>query len=127
MEEVFGEFAEKFGRRKSMVEGYNMEDAEAVIVCLGSMAGTAKYISDKLRAEGTKVGVVKVVSFRPFPYRKLRSVIGDIKKVAVLDRTTGFGDRERLCGQRQSRLCRETVWSRITLRAWQAGISAWIP
>ena len=34
---------------------------------------------------------MKVVSFRPFPYRKLRSVIGDIKKVAVLDRTTGFG------------------------------------
>ena len=72
-------------------EGYNMEDAEAVIVCMGSMAGTAKYISDKLRAQGRKVGVVKVVSFRPFPYRKLRSVIGDIKKVAVLDRTTGFG------------------------------------
>lgn len=91
MEEVFEEFERKFGRRKSMVEGYNMEDAEAVIVCMGSMAGTAKYISDKLRAQGRKVGVVKVVSFRPFPYRKLRSVIGDIKKVAVLDRTTGFG------------------------------------
>lgn len=91
MEEVFEEFERKFGRRKSMVEGYNMEDAESVIVCMGSMAGTAKYISDKLRAQGRKVGVVKVVSFRPFPYRKLRSVIGDIKKVAVLDRTTGFG------------------------------------
>lgn len=65
MEEVFEEFERKFGRRKSMVEGYNMEDAESVIVCMGSMAGTAKYISDKLRAQG--------------------------RKVAVLDRTTGFG------------------------------------
>lgn len=91
MEEVFEEFNEKFGRKKSMVEGYNMEDANAVIVCLGSMAGTAKYISDNLRKEGRKVGVVKVVSFRPFPYRKLREIIGDIKKIAVLDRTTGFG------------------------------------
>lgn len=91
MEEVFAEFQQQFGRKKSLVEGYNIQDAEAVIVCLGSMAGTAKYVSDQLRAQGKKVGVVKVVSFRPFPYRQLQKVIGSVKKIAVLDRTAGFG------------------------------------
>lgn len=91
MEEVFQEFAEKFGRKKSVVEGYNLEDAEAVIVCLGSMSGTAKYVSDQLRKQGKKVGVVKVVSFRPFPGSQLKALIGNIKKVAVIDRTGGLG------------------------------------
>lgn len=91
MEEVFSEFKDKFGRSKALVEGYNLEGAEAVIVCLGSAAGTAKYTSDKLRAEGKKVGVIKIVSFRPFPYELLRKLIGNINKVAVIDRTTGFG------------------------------------
>ena len=91
MEEVFKEFENKFGRKKSVVEGYNLEDAEAVIVCLGSMAGTAKYMSDRLREQGKKVGVVKVVSFRPFPHAQLREMIGGIEKIAVIDRTTGFG------------------------------------
>ncbi len=91
MEEVFNEFSQKFGRTKAMIEGYNMEEAEAVIVCLGSMAGTAKYVSDVLREQGQKVGVLKVVSFRPFPYKKLRAMLGNTKKLAVIDRTTGFG------------------------------------
>lgn len=91
MDEVFTEYNQTFGRKKSLVEGYHTEDAEAVIVCLGSMAGTAKYVSNELRALGKKVGVVKVVSFRPFPYEQLKTVIGDVKKIAVLERTTGFG------------------------------------
>ena len=91
MEEVFQEFEEKFGRKKSLVEGYNLEDAQAVIVCLGSMSGTAKYVSDKLRKQGKKVGVAKVVSFRPFPAKQLRTLMRNIKKVAVIDRTGGLG------------------------------------
>lgn len=91
MEEVFAEYYKNFGRKKALVEGYNLEEAEAVIVCMGSMVGTAKYVSDQLRECGKKVGVVKIVSFRPFPFKQLKSIIGDIKKVAVIDRTTGFG------------------------------------
>lgn len=91
MNAVFDEFYAKFGRKKSMVEGYKTEDAEAVIISLGSMSGTIKYVVDQLRAQGKKVGAVKVVSFRPFPTQELRAAIGDVKKVAVIDRTTGFG------------------------------------
>ncbi|SDN41898.1 pyruvate ferredoxin oxidoreductase alpha subunit [Megasphaera paucivorans] len=91
MEKVFSEFENEFGRKKSLIEGYNTNDADAVIVCLGSMSGTAKYVSDLMREQGIKVGVIKVVAFRPFPYKALREVIGNITKVAVLDRTAGLG------------------------------------
>ena len=91
MLEVFEEFYQKFGRRKALVEGYRTEDAEAVVVTLGSMSGTAKYVVDQLHEQGHKVGAVKVVSFRPFPAKELRELLSGIKKVAVIDRTTGFG------------------------------------
>lgn len=91
MNEVFDEFNEKFGRKKSLVEGYRLEDAQAVVVTLGSMSGTAKYVVDRLREQGQKVGAIKVVSFRPFPAKELKEMVGTIKKVAIIDRTTGFG------------------------------------
>lgn len=91
MNEVFEEFHQKFGRKKAMVEGYRVEDAEAVVVTLGSMSGTAKYVVDRLREQGQKVGAVKVVSFRPFPANELQEMLAGIGKVAVIDRTTGFG------------------------------------
>ncbi|MDR1000093.1 MAG: pyruvate ferredoxin oxidoreductase [Clostridiales bacterium] len=91
MGEVFQEFAELFGRKKSVVEGYRTDDADAVIVTLGSMSGTAKYVVNHMREKGYKVGAAKVVSFRPFPYEELRRVLENAAKVAVLDRTTGFG------------------------------------
>ena len=91
MQDVFAEFGRKFGRQKSLVEGYRTEDAEAVIISLGSMSGTIKHVVNELREKGYKVGIVKIVSFRPFPAAELKEVIGTIKKVAVIDRTTGFG------------------------------------
>lgn len=91
MAEVFGEYAARFGRGKAAVEGYRTQDAQAVIVTLGSMSGTAKYVVDELRKQGQKVGAVKVACFRPFPVEALRAAIGSARKVAVLDRTNGFG------------------------------------
>lgn len=91
MDEVFAEFEQRFGRKKSAVEGYCLDDAEAVIICMGSMSGTTKYVVDQLRAEGKKVGMIKVFSFRPFPARKLAEMLRGISKVAVIDRSCGFG------------------------------------
>ncbi len=90
-QEVFAAFEKEFGRHKEVVEGYRAEDAEAIIITQGSMSGTAKYVVDKLREEGQKVGAVKIVMFRPFPYEALRQVCGSVKKVAVLDRSAGLG------------------------------------
>lgn len=91
MNDVFSEYERRFGRKKSVVEGYRMEDAEAAVVTLGSMSGTAKYVVDTLREQGQKVGAVKVVAFRPFPYRELRELLAKVERIAVIDRTTGFG------------------------------------
>ncbi len=89
--EVFADFEKEFGRHKGVVEGYRVEDADAIIITQGSMSGTAKYVVDKLRELGQKVGAVKIVIFRPFPYEALRQACGSVKKVAVLDRTAGLG------------------------------------
>lgn len=91
IEKVQKEFEEKFGRKLNIVEGYKTEDADAVLVALGSMCGTAKYVVDKMRADGKKVGLVKVVSFRPFPSKQLKAILDRKKVIGVFDRSVGFG------------------------------------
>ena len=55
------------GRTYGLIETYMMDDAEEAIVIIGSSAGTAKEAINELRAQGKKVGQIKVRSFRPFP------------------------------------------------------------
>jgi pyruvate ferredoxin oxidoreductase alpha subunit len=55
------------------------------------MSGTAVYTVDQMRAEGHKVGAVKIVSFRPFPYRLLQERLSHIPRIAVLERATSIG------------------------------------
>ncbi|MCG0239988.1 MAG: pyruvate ferredoxin oxidoreductase [Firmicutes bacterium] len=89
--EVMDEFARHFGRRYDLVETYRCEDAEAVLVTLGSMSGTGKYVVDQLRAQGQKVGLLRVVSFRPFPADRVRAALSRVPVVGVMDRSAGLG------------------------------------
>lgn len=91
IEEVQQEFEETFGRKYEIVEGYKTEDADVVLIALGSMCGTAKYVVDKMREEGKKVGLAKVTVFRPFPVEQIRKVLGDKKVIGVFDRSAGLG------------------------------------
>lgn len=91
IEERFKKFNEVFGRKYSLVESYYTEDAETVIVCLGSMAGTALHTVKELRKLGKKVGLVRVVSFRPFPKEALATALQGINNVAVIDRISAVG------------------------------------
>lgn len=91
VEEVFEEFEEKFGRKLEIVEGYRTEDAEVVIVALGSMCGTIKHVVDMMRKEGKKVGLAKLTIFRPFPVKQLSQVLSGSKVVGVFDRSSGLG------------------------------------
>ncbi len=91
IEEIAKEFEEKFGRKINIVEGYKTEDADVVLVALGSMCGTAKYVVDKMRKEGKKVGLAKVVVFRPFPVKHLKEILSGKKVIGVFDRSTGLG------------------------------------
>jgi len=91
IEKVQKEFEEKFGRKYEIVEGYKTEDADVVLVALGSMCGTAKYVANKMRAEGKKVGVAKVIVFRPFPAKQLREVLSGKAVIGAFDRSAGIG------------------------------------
>jgi len=90
-EEVMREFSQRFGRESQPVEFYRCEDAEEVVITLGSMSGTAAYSVDRLRAQGEKVGLAKIVSFRPFPHKILRKRLAGVHRIAVLERSTSMG------------------------------------
>ncbi|MGQ9618364.1 MAG: transketolase C-terminal domain-containing protein [Candidatus Aminicenantia bacterium] len=88
------EFGEKFGRKYDFFEEYRTDDAELIIIVMGSAAGTAKATVDELREEGKKVGVIKLRVLRPFPYIELQSTLKKAKAIGVMDRSMspgGFG------------------------------------
>jgi len=91
IKDVGAEWSELSGRPFDVIEGWGMEDAECVIVTLGSTAGNARHVARELRAEGKKVGVLKVRVFRPFPVTEIAAALVGVKAVAVLDRAESFG------------------------------------
>jgi len=91
IQQVQKEFADLFGRSYGLVEDYRCDDAEVVLVTLGSMSGTAKYVVNKMREEGKKVGVLKITVFRPFPVKQINEVLKGKKIVGVIDRSAGLG------------------------------------
>jgi pyruvate ferredoxin oxidoreductase alpha subunit len=93
--EAFAEVAAEFellaGRRHAPVEAYRLDDAEHTIVALGSTAGTVKDVVDELRAAGEAVGLLKIVSFRPFPATAVAAALTGVACVTVLDRADSPG------------------------------------
>lgn len=90
--QITQEFSKIFGRNyNGLLEGYRIEDAQRVIVAMGSVCGTIKDVVDELRAKGKKVGLLKIVSYRPFPIAAVYDALKDIPKVAVLDRALSLG------------------------------------
>ena len=86
------EFGTLFGRDYSaLVEGYRLDDAETAIVAMGSICGTIKDSIDEMRAEGKKVGLLKLRVFRPFPSEEIAQALSNVKRVAVLDKNISLG------------------------------------
>lgn len=84
---IDAEFERQFGRKYGgQIEAYRIDDAEIVIVLMGSSAGTGKVVIDEKRAEGLKVGLVKIRLFRPFPWQRLAEVFKNKKAIGVIDR-----------------------------------------
>jgi pyruvate ferredoxin oxidoreductase alpha subunit len=92
--EIFGEFAKQFGRQYKLVESYKAEDAETIIVVMGSIAQTAMTAVDAMRAKGKKVGVVRPRVFRPFPGEELFAAIKGAKNLVLIDRVSSFAGGE---------------------------------
>ena len=91
IDQVQEDFAKVSGRRYNIIEPYRLEDADYAVLAMGSTAGTLKDIVDELRAEGKKVGSIKLRLFRPFPAKELAKALEGLKGVAILDRAVSIG------------------------------------
>ena len=105
------EFGEMTGRTYGLIETYMMDDAEEAIVIIGSSAGTAKEAINELRAQGKKVGQIKVRSFRPFPSEDICEALKNVKAFAVMDKDDSFNAH---CGP---------MFAEVTASLYAAGIS----
>ena len=92
------DFVKLFGRRAGgehdldgLVTSYQVDDAEIILVALGSVIGTIKDVVDEMRELGTKVGVLGITSFRPFPLDSVRTSVMHAKKVIVVERAFAPG------------------------------------
>lgn len=88
--DVADEFAGISGRQYGLFEEYKTEDADYIMLLIGSAAGTAKEAVDELRAEGKKVGVLKLRVFRPFPAEEIVEALKNCKAAAILDRCESY-------------------------------------
>ena len=88
--EVAERFYELSGRKYGYFEEYKTEDADYIMLSMGSAAGTAKAAVDELRAQGKKVGVLKLRVFRPFPEKELAEALKHCKAVAIMDRCESY-------------------------------------
>lgn len=85
-------FSKKFGRESGgLVRGYHLENAETVIVTMGSVAGTIKDTVDDLNAAGHKFGVLSIISFRPFPIDEIKKSLEKAKKIIVVEKAFSVG------------------------------------
>jgi pyruvate ferredoxin oxidoreductase alpha subunit len=90
--EVADEFQGIFGRDSGgLVRGYRTEDAETIIVALGSVLGTIKDAVDERREAGEKVGVLGIISFRPFPMLAIRNALRHAERVIILEKALAIG------------------------------------
>jgi len=86
------EFQNIFGRGSGgLVRGYRLEGAETVVIALGSVLGTIKDTVDEMRDAGEKIGVLGVVSFRPFPLAAVRAALGEAKRYVVIEKSLAVG------------------------------------
>ena len=91
---VFKEVSEKYekisGRKINMIDTYMVEDAEIVIIAIGSTAETIEEVVDRRRKNGEKVGVIAIRMFRPFPEEEIISALKNVKNIAVMDKVMDY-------------------------------------
>jgi pyruvate ferredoxin oxidoreductase alpha subunit len=90
--QVSAEFRAAFGRDSGgLVRPYRTEDAEVVLVAMGSTLGSATDVVDELRAEGVAVGLLGIGCYRPWPYDEVRAALARIPRVVVVNRAIAVG------------------------------------
>jgi pyruvate ferredoxin oxidoreductase alpha subunit len=90
--ELAAEFRERFGRDSGgLIRTYRTEDAETIVVALGSVIGTIQEVVDEMRERGSRIGCVSICSFRPFPLAAMREALHRAKRVVVLEKCLAVG------------------------------------
>lgn len=104
-------FAEIFGRQYTgLLESYLTEDAEYILITLGSIAGLVRETVDKLRKEGKKVGLLRLRYIRPFPNEEIAETVKKVKAAAVLEKDISFGNEGTVYTNVNSALQKSGVW-----------------
>jgi pyruvate ferredoxin oxidoreductase alpha subunit len=86
------EFSAVFGRSSGgLLHRYRVEGAEVVVVAMGSVLGSLADVVDDLRDEGIRVGALGVTCFRPWPFDDVRTALGDVPRVVVVNRAISVG------------------------------------
>lgn len=91
IDESFHDFEVKFRRKYEKVSEFMVDDADVVLLTMGSMTGTARESVRKMREKGIKAGLIKITVFRPFPKEELEKILKKIKLLAVVDRNISIG------------------------------------
>ena len=90
--ELAAEFKAAFGRESGgLVRPYRLEDAETVVVAMGSVNGTIKDVIDDRREAGDKIGCLSICSFRPFPLEEVRAHLLGVRRIVVLEKSLAVG------------------------------------
>lgn len=108
-----------FDRNLSVAEGFMTEGAQAILLSMGSMSGTAKQVVKDLRAQGKQVGLINLTVYRPFPADKLRTLIPSGAVVGVFDRSSGYGS---LGGPVWNELCAAMRGEDCDIRSYIGGL-----
>jgi pyruvate ferredoxin oxidoreductase alpha subunit len=86
------DFEELFGREAGgLLRTYRTEDAETIVLAMGSVNGTIKDVIDEMRDDGHAIGAIVLTSFRPFPLAEVRSAIGAAERVVVVEKNLSVG------------------------------------
>jgi pyruvate ferredoxin oxidoreductase alpha subunit len=88
---VWKEWEEQFGRKYEPIESYEADDAEVLMLTMGSMGETAEMAIDELRKKGMKAGLLKLKLWRPFPFEELKQAVKGAKVLVVTDRCLSYG------------------------------------
>ena len=111
IDQVEREFAEVFGRQyPGVIETYRCADAELILITLGSIAGLARDVVDRLRAQGQRVGLLRIRYLRPMPADQIAEAVAGARAVAVLEKDVSFG-------------AEGTVFTNVNSALQQAGIT----
>jgi len=106
--EIDQEYSEYFGfERRGLIEKYKCEDADLLLLTMGTIGSEAKVAVDNLRKEGLKVGSARVRVFRPFPKEEIRNLAENVQMFAIIDRGISFGMEGFLAEEIKASLCNQ--------------------